>query len=79
MSKNESDARSLIMKVASKLLTSGPSPFREDYPKSVPNYIVKELASYQEKQRLMAIDLRNALDLLRASNIEKSPYHTKDL
>lgn len=65
---NKDEAIQNIMQVAAKLLTVGPSDFREDYPKSVPNYIVLQMKQHREVQRLMAIKLRDSLTELRKNN-----------
>lgn len=59
------EAISELMKIAAKLLTRGPSDFREDYPRAVPNYVVREMQKHRESQRLMAIKIKEAIDTLR--------------
>jgi len=66
---NTIKAKSLIIEVAAKLVKIGPSPFREDYPKSVPNYIIIEMSKHSEELKTLSFKLATALELLRNKNV----------
>lgn len=57
---------SKLYKIAAELLMSGPSTNPEDYGNNMTSKKlrshIKDLEKYQERKRLMAIDIKNIID-----------------
>ena len=57
---------SKLYKIAAELLMSGPSTNQEDYGNNMTSKKlrchIKDLEKYQERKRLMAIDIKNIID-----------------
>ena len=62
LKKANSALKSELIKSAAELLTTRLSDFEEDHPKTTPKQSLKEIERYNEKQRRMAIRMRECVD-----------------
>jgi hypothetical protein len=58
----KTEAQSTILSVAAKLLTVQVSDNPDDYPKSMPKWVLKIIEQHNNKQRDWAVELRSAYD-----------------
>ena len=52
--------KSKVIKVAAKLVTRQLSSYPEDWPKSTPKKVLKEIEKYNEYLATLSIELKNA-------------------
>lgn len=58
------ESRSSLIRIAAMLLMRRLPDTMEDYPKSVPKYVVKDVRKHNEMLRVTAINLREIADKL---------------
>jgi len=62
--KDNTEQRSKLIHLAAGLLKSRLPDYREDYPKSVPKYVVEGIKAHNNALRIMAIEIREISDSL---------------
>ena len=64
------EQKNRLIVLAAGILNHRLPEYRDDYPKSVPNYIVDGIKKHNKALRVMAIDIRDVADKISKLNNE---------